>query len=300
MASFKITDLTELVGGSVADTDVLEIVDLDADQSKKVTIASLKTVFSASEGSAYTGGTSNGIMFNDGDTFATDGGVKFDSTTNTLTVGESGNNGVIELMRSSGGTRMGYLGAQNSGLWIGLDYNFGKSHIWFDNATKTVTIGNGGTSLGAALGVANTTDIVAHRIDLSNGQTEDAFQINSFGNTGGDLFRVDADGALTLANTTHVIGDGSGGGRIDFRSAGFGSYIQSNGYDITIRGRASNGGGVLIGGTSSATDLEISRDRYVKFYNIGTPTSPDDGAMWYDGTDFKVRLGGVTRTLQVV
>jgi len=199
MASFKITDLTELAGGSVADTDVLEIVDLDADQSKKVTIASLKTVFAGSgvsEGDSYTGGTSNGIMFNDGDTFATDGGVKFDSTTNTLTVGESGNNGVIELMRSSGGTRMGYLGAQNSGLWIGLDYNFGKSHIWFDNATKTVTIGNGGTSLGAALGVANTTDIVAHRIDLSNGQTADAFQINSFGNTGGDLFKINSSGNM--------------------------------------------------------------------------------------------------------
>jgi len=156
------------------------------------------------------------------------------------------------------------------------------------------------TSADATIHATNLTDIVAQRIDLSNGQTADAFQINSYGNTGGDLFKVEADGALTLASTTHVIGDGSGGGRIDFRSAGFGSYIESNGYNITIRGRASSGGGVMLGGTSSATDLEISRDRYVKFYNIGTPTSPDDGAMWYDGTDFKVRLGGVTRTLQVV
>lgn len=45
MASFKITDLTELASGSVNDSDVLEIVDLDADESKKVTIASLKNVF---------------------------------------------------------------------------------------------------------------------------------------------------------------------------------------------------------------------------------------------------------------
>src|SRR6056300_1323864 len=126
MASFKITDLTELVGGSVNDSDVLEIVDLDADQSKKVTIASLKTVFSASEGSSYTGGTSNGIMFNDGDTFAT------------------------------------------------------SLNFVFDGETLTQT--------------------------LTNGQTADAFQINSFGNTGGDLFKVTSDGRL-LAYEKLVISD---------------------------------------------------------------------------------------------
>jgi len=121
MASFKITDLTELTGGSVADTDVLEIVDLDADQSKKVTIASLKTVFSASEGSTYTGGTSNGIMFNDGDTFAT------------------------------------------------------SLNFVFDGETLTHT--------------------------LTNGQTADAFQINSFGNTGGDVFRVEKGGLIHASGT---------------------------------------------------------------------------------------------------
>ena len=122
MASFKITDLTELTGGSVADTYVLEIVDLDADQSKKVTIASLKTVFSASEGSTYTGGTSNGIMFNDGDTFAT------------------------------------------------------SLNFVFDGETLTHT--------------------------LTNGQTEDAFQINSFGNTGGDLARIMSNGNIVLNGDT--------------------------------------------------------------------------------------------------
>ena len=94
MASFKITDLTELASGSVADTDVLEIVDLDQDQSKKVTIASLKTVFGGggvSEGDSYTGGTASGIMFNDGDTFATDSNLTFDGQTlvHTLTNGQT-------------------------------------------------------------------------------------------------------------------------------------------------------------------------------------------------------------------
>ena len=130
MASFKITDLTELASGSVADTDVLEIVDLDADESKKVTIASLKTVFAGggvSEGDSYTGGTANGIMFNDGNTFATSGNLTFDSQTLVHT--------------------------------------------------------------------------------LSNGQTADAFQINSYGNTGGDLFGIESDGLIrSQIATSNTIG----------------------------------------------------------------------------------------------
>jgi len=76
MASFKITDLTELAGGSVNDSDVFEIVDLDADQSKKVTIASLKTVFAGdsglSEGDPYTSGTNQGFLYNNNGSIETD------------------------------------------------------------------------------------------------------------------------------------------------------------------------------------------------------------------------------------
>jgi hypothetical protein len=27
-----------------------------------------------------------------------------------------------------------------------------------------------------------------------------------------------------------------------------------------------------------------------------TPTSPNDGGIWFDGTDLKMRVGGVTKT----
>ncbi len=47
MANVKITDLTELAAADVAGTDVFPIVDIDADATKKVTIASLQTAVAA-------------------------------------------------------------------------------------------------------------------------------------------------------------------------------------------------------------------------------------------------------------
>jgi len=115
---------------------------------------------------------------------------------------------------------------------------------------------------------------------------------------GTDLLKVTDDGAATFDWGTHIFGDGGSGlSKIAFRSDGFGSYISSNGYNITIRGRGASSGGVLIGGTSSQTDLTISQYRYVKFADVGTPSTLENGAMWYDGTNFNVRIGGTTYTL---
>ena len=44
MTTKKITELSELAAGSIAGTDVIPIVDIDADVTKKVTVTSLKTV----------------------------------------------------------------------------------------------------------------------------------------------------------------------------------------------------------------------------------------------------------------
>jgi len=210
MASFKITDLSELAGGSVNDSDVLEIVDLDADESKKVTIASLKTVFAGSgvsEGSSYTGGTSNGIMFNDGNTFATSSNLVFDGDAiaggSSFVVKSSDGKRIFEVQNSNsianpvGTMFLSYLG-NATGLFLqALGSNKGR----FNNAQIGVNY-----NPTEQFSVGLTTDMVGIGIHLSNGQTADAFQINSFGNTGGDVFRVDASGSLYTDNiyTTRV------------------------------------------------------------------------------------------------
>ena len=47
MANVKITDLTELSAADSAAADVFPIVDVDADATKKITIASLRTTVAA-------------------------------------------------------------------------------------------------------------------------------------------------------------------------------------------------------------------------------------------------------------
>jgi len=235
MASFKITDLTELTGGSVADTDVLEIVDLDADQSKKVTIASLKTVFSASEGSSYTGGTSNGIMFNDGDTFATSSNFVFDGT--NVGIGTTSPDTILHALGGVtdgiGGTRVLELEASLPSLWFkdtngggsGLSLNKYGNTFYFSNtnssgahqnyagqiqlSTGRWTIGSGNNPLGQLDVKIQSAASIGQLINLANGQTADAFQINSFGNTGGDLLYITSSGKFVNADIIRTSYDGT-------------------------------------------------------------------------------------------
>jgi len=88
------------------------------------------------------------------------------------------------------------------------------------------------TSGDATIHATNLTDIVAHRIDLSNGQTADAFQINSYGNTGGDLFKVEDDGKTIIngASFSGIFRTLSVGGAIGY---GVGSYQGAINYNWT-------------------------------------------------------------------
>ena len=232
MASFKITDLTELASGSVADTDVLEIVDLDANQSKKVTIASLKTVFSGggvSEGTSYTGGTANGIMFNDGNTFATSTNLVFDGT--NLGIGTTPVSRLwVKTTNADTNQTIGFI-STNSVATIGgftdsgsavkpLQFRAERYQFHTDNG---IMISGRGYNLSpsAVLHIQAKNDDVAQRIDLSNGQTADAFQINSYGNTGGDLFRIAPSGQTFAAATV----SGTSNDILEY------TYTSTSGYD---------------------------------------------------------------------
>ena len=321
MASFKITDLTELTGGSVADTDVLEIVDLDADQSKKVTIASLKTVFSASEGSSYTGGTSNGIMFNDGDTFATHGGLQYDDSSSLLSVGGSGlGDGKLGLFRSSsGGSEIGRLYVSNQYVFLREQTGNGGVLTTYDDQVALHWRRHGSSDVrvqinpsvspstfDATFQVNLRTDTIGQAIYLSNGQTADAFQINSFGNTGGDLFRVTSNGRMIFGSSANkvVISSNVTGinGFINMFYDNASGYGKLRGYynnsSIMLGASASESTYIRLYGSTHATnadEMQITAPNGVTISNglnlASLPTSSaglSSGDLWNDSGTVKI------------
>lgn len=334
MASFKITDLTELVGGSVNDSDVLEIVDLDVDQSKKVTIASLKTVFSASEGSSYTGGTANGIMFNDGNTFGTSSNLVFDGA--KLIINNPATNPATVYIKSDGTTGLGgdrvfALEGNLPEMWFKDTFGGGSgmairkydnqfyivntnSSGAFVNYVSNVelssgkwTIGSGNNPLGQLDVKVQNAGSIGQLINLANGQTEDAFQINSYGNTGGDLFRVEDDGKTFVNgssfsgisrtfNVGGVIGIGTGSYQLAWSPNWTGGVSGIGTTSIHSFGIATAGvlglvqdtsQNVGIGTTSPQETLHV--DGTVRFENLPTSSAGlSSGDLWNDSGTLKI------------
>ncbi len=65
-----------------------------------------------------------------------------------------------------------------------------------------------GKTPAALLDLLTTAAVVAHQINLANGQTANALEINSDGGSDGDLFKVDADGGVNVV-TNMAIGSGA-------------------------------------------------------------------------------------------
>jgi hypothetical protein len=83
------------------------------------------------------------------------------------------------------------------------------------------------------------------------------------------------------------------------------TYFQSSGY-IGTRG------GLRIGASTGSDVLSVLSNSWLRI-NAGTttrsqislasstaPTSPNDGDIWFDGTDIKMRIGGVTKTFTLL
>jgi hypothetical protein len=60
--------------------------------------------------------------------------------------------------------------------------------------------------------------------------------------------------------------------------------------------------GVALTSTSALVDIAASTTSIASLrIRSGTaPTSPNDGDIWFDGTDLKMRIGGVTKTFTLV
>jgi hypothetical protein len=83
------------------------------------------------------------------------------------------------------------------------------------------------------------------------------------------------------------------------------TYFQASGY-IGTRG------GLKIGASSGSDVLSVLSNSWLRI-NAGTttrsqislasstaPTTPNDGDIWFDGTDIKMRIGGVTKTFTLI
>jgi hypothetical protein len=118
----------------------------------------------------------------------------------------------------------------------------------------------------------------------SNGGINTTSIYSSFANTTGDAF-------LTL------VGGGTNSNAY--------TYIQSNGYIGTrgaLRIGASSGTDVVTALTNTWLNVAAGTTArsQINLASSTAPTSPNNGDIWFDGTDLKMRIGGVTKTFTLV
>ena len=122
MANVKITDLTELAAVDLATNDVLPIVDINNDSTKKVTLASLDTRFAANDFATFTQLNANiNVVQDNVAALSIDLTVGADSgDDDTVTVG-------TDTLRLVGGT--------------GLESTVSDNQVQFDISDTAVTAG---------------------------------------------------------------------------------------------------------------------------------------------------------------
>jgi hypothetical protein len=89
----------------------------------------------------------------------------------------------------------------------------------------------------------------------------------------------------------------------DWRSI---EWSNNSGWGLYGVGTANNylNGNLSVGTTSTTDWLNIAASTTAKAHiNLAAgvvPTSPANGDIWFDGTDLKMRIGGVTKTFTLV
>lgn len=83
------------------------------------------------------------------------------------------------------------------------------------------------------------------------------------------------------------------------------SYFQSNGYIGTrgaLRLGAASGTDVLTSVTNTWLSIAAGTTTrsQIRLASSTAPTTPNDGDIWFDGTDIKMRIGGVTKTFTLI
>lgn len=141
--------------------------------------------------------------------------------------------------------------------------------------------------------------------NASVGTLQDVFRIKDNGNS----FQFDFvnhagyDAKLTLySGTTHIASFQGAGNDIyisTINSASAGIHLRPGGstemFNLTTTG-------LFLGGSTNPTALchiaaGTTAKAQMKFESSTAPTAPNNGDLWFDGTDLKIRVSGVTYTL---
>lgn len=210
------------------------------------------------------------------------------------------------------GGSTGYVQYNNGGV-------FGASGIYWD-------VANGRAGIGTAT--------PGYKVDIQSGSTASQVHLSNNGDSGGYLTSATAsgifmsggaayNGANWIAKDTTCSITGAFSGHVYFyNNAGL---TVGNSFTPVANMRIAAAGGVSIGTsyvgfdsgsgslivqnnigigiTSPVAILDIAASTTAKAslrIRSGTaPTSPNDGDIWFDGTNYKCRIGGVTKTFTV-
>ncbi len=182
-----------------------------------------------------------------------------------------------------------YTSVVSSGVFGGSLSTRQSADYSFTSGEATYTAG-GGTTITAATGSWNTSGTVksigvGDRVSLSNAPST---YVNVTSVTSNTVFTVNtaigAAGTLTL----------------NVKPANFRVFSNANVLQFLVNDLGYVGIGIaaptawlhLVGSTTAAASLNIPS---------GTaPTSPNNGDLWFDGTNIKMRIGGVTKTFTLI
>jgi len=142
--------------------------------------------------------------------------------------------------------------------------------------------------------ISNTTSGTASFVEfgLVSNSTSGGFYLGKYSSAKNPYKAVSVTDAYLLNNIAgdiFIFNDFSSGG-IKFAAGG----------SSTEQMRLTSAGNLCVGVTSGGDFLNIAASTTAKaqiFLAAGTaPTSPNDGDIWFDGTNLRMRIGGVTRT----
>ena len=121
---------------------------------------------------------------------------------------------------------------------------------------------------------------------------------------------TDSAGVSAIAVDARVLRDAAGGNNIDFSAVPL--FLQglktneiteltpNNGMGIICGGQTIIGFGTIVDSAFVQIDVGDADHAQLSLAPGATPTNPNDGDIWYDGTNLKMRVGGVTKTFTLI